>query len=334
MMVMVNYAIPVATLAVAAFVMCGCSKHDQAQATAQTTAARAEEAPAAPAKLESRDLGRQVVLTAEFRPYQEADVMARMAGSIQEIRVEVGDRVRKGDLLATIEIPAVAGDLRPAEAARQGLPFEVRHAQDELRRAEEAHEITHLSFQRLSAMAEKQPGLVAPQEIADAGRQDLAAEAQVAAARRALASAQQQAQGNAADERKVETALVEDTRVTAPFTGVITRRYADKGSIIQAGTQSAPVVRLAETSSLRLILSAPEGAPAMRIGQPVEVWVPALHRSFPGSVKRVADKPAPVTHTMDAEVDVPNPSLVLAPGMAAEVRMPAEARASRTGAAR
>ena len=121
------------------------------------------------------------------------------------------------------------------------------------------------------------------------------------------------------------------TRVTAPFAGVITKRYADTGSMIQAGTasqtQAMPLVQLSENSLLRLILPVPESAvPTVHIGQQVEVRVPTLNRSFPGQVARFADKLSLATRTMDTEVDVPNPTLVLIPGMYAEVNLTLDRR--------
>jgi RND family efflux transporter MFP subunit len=96
--------------------------------------------------------------------------------------------------------------------------------------------------------------------------------------------------------------------------------------MIQAGTasqtQAMPVVKLSENSLLRLILPVPESAvPAVHIGQQVEVRVPTLNRSFPGRVARFDEKVSVATRTMDTEVDVPNPSLVLIPGMYAEVNL-------------
>jgi RND family efflux transporter MFP subunit len=96
--------------------------------------------------------------------------------------------------------------------------------------------------------------------------------------------------------------------------------------MIQAGTasqsQAMPVVRLSENGLLRLILPVPESAvPAVHIGQQVEVRVPTLNRTFPGKVARFSDKVTYETRTMDTEVDVPNSSLVLIPGMYAEVNL-------------
>jgi RND family efflux transporter MFP subunit len=149
------------------------------------------------------------------------------------------------------------------------------------------------------------------------------AEAQVSAAKSNLSAAQQQVDVSGAELQKVKT-LADYIRVTAPFDGVITKRYADTGSMIQAGTSSStqvmPLVRLSQNSLLRLILPVPESAVStVHVGQQVEVRVPTLNRSFPGRVARYADKLLSGTRTMDTEVDVPNPKLVLIPGMFAEV---------------
>jgi len=138
-----------------------------------------------------------------------------------------------------------------------------------------------------------------------------------------VAAANEQVIVNQADVAKIKT-LMEYTRVTAPFEGVVTKRYADKGSMIQAGTssqtQSMPLVKLSQNNLLRLILPVPESAvPTVHIGQHVEVKVPTLNRTFPGTVARFADKLNLSTRTMDTEVDVPNTNLVLIPGMYAEV---------------
>jgi len=304
-----------------------CSKHEPVQAS---SAKPADVPTVAVAKVSTADLSHGLVLTAEFKPFQEVDVMAKVAGFVKQINVDVGDRVKQGQLLATLEIPEMADDLRRADAAVVRAKAEVTRAQDEQRRAESVHSIAHLSFQRISTVAEKKPGLVAQQEIDEAQSRDLVTEAQVAATKSALAAAQEQVNVNSADTQKVKT-LMDYTRVTAPFTGVITKRYADTGSMIQAGTasqtQAMPVVKLSENSLLRLILPVPESAvPTVHIGQQVEVRVPTLNRSFPGRVARFAEKVSVATRTMDTEVDVPNPSLILIPGMYAEVNLTLDRR--------
>lgn len=296
---------------------CSGSAHQQA----------VDAAPAAPAvavaKAQKEDLSRRMVLTAEFKPFQEIDLMSKVAGYVQKINVDVGDHVKQGQLLAVLEVPEMANDLTRGEAAVNRSRAEVSRAEDDLHRTESAHQNAHLAYQRLADVGKTQKGLVAQQEIDDAQSKDLVAEAQVAGAKSNLAASQQQVQVSLAELQKVKT-LFDYARVTAPFSGVITKRYADTGSMIQAGTSSStqvmPLVKLSENSLLRLILPVPESAvPTVHIGQQVEVRVPSLKRSFPGRVARFSDKVASATRTMDAEVDVPNPSLILVPGMFAEV---------------
>lgn len=314
--------IPVVLIGCAAFatvIGAGCSRSGAVQA-----AAVADPTPTvAVAKASFEDLSQGTVLTANFEPYQEIDVMSKVAGYVKTIKVDIGDRVRQGQVLATLEVPEMADDLAKAGATVDRSTADVSRAGDELRRAESAHEISHLAFTRLSAVQDARPGLIAQQEIDSAHSRDLVAEAQVAAAKSALSSAEQQVKVSLADRARIKT-LYAYTVVTAPFAGVITKRYADTGSMIQAGTasqtQARPLVRLSQNTLLRLVLPVPESAvPQVRVGETVEVHVPSLHRSFPGRVARFADKLQLNTRTMPTEVDVPNPQLLLVPGMFAEV---------------
>jgi RND family efflux transporter MFP subunit len=265
------------------------------------------------------------VLTAEFKPFQEIDVMAKVSGYVKEIRVDAGDLVGQNQLLATLEIPEMADDLARAKAAVDRSFAEVTRAEDEIKRAESTHEIAHLSYERLAEVSRKRPGLVAQQEIDDAHSKDLGAEAQLAAAKSNRAAALQQVDVNKAELAKVNT-MHDYTRVTAPFAGVITKRFADTGSMIQAGTasqtQAMPLVRLSQNSLLRLILPVPESVvPTIHVGQQVDVKVPSLNRTFPGKVARFSGQLQMTTRTMDTQVDVPNSNLLLIPGMYAEVTL-------------
>jgi RND family efflux transporter MFP subunit len=121
-----------------------------------------------------------------------------------------------------------------------------------------------------------------------------------------------------------ETALVEYTRIVAPFSGVVTQRYASEGSMIQAGiasqTQAMPVVKVSQNNPLRLMFPVPEDdVSSVHQGQHVTVDVPALNRTFDGTVTRFADRLQMSTRTMTTEVDVKNPQLSLIPGMYAQV---------------
>jgi RND family efflux transporter MFP subunit len=304
----------------------GCSKPGKVEATSG-----GETKPTvAVARAKKEDLSRALVLTAEFRPFQEVDVMAKVAGYVKKISVDVGDRVKQGQLLAVLEIPEMADDITKANASLQRARAEVARSREELTRAQAAHEMNHLAYTRLEAVSKTRPGIVAQQEIDDAHSRDLVGEAQIHAATSAVDAAEEAVKFAEADRARSNT-LYEYARVTAPFGGVITRRFADTGSMIQAGTasqtQAMPLVRLSQNDLLRLMLPVPESAvPVIRLGTVVEVGVPSLSRSFPGRVARFSDKVATTTRTMDTEVDVPNAGLILVPGMYAEARLTLDKR--------
>lgn len=280
----------------------------------------AAERPTVPVvRIARGDLAQTLTLAAEFRPYQEIEVHAKVAGYVKSINVDVGDRVRAGQLLAVLEIPELQDDMATDEASVKRSSEEVRRAEADLTRAESAHDVAHLGSTRLAAVMKQRPTLVAQQDIDEALGRDRVAEAQVATAKAAVAAAQEQLAVARANQNKTKT-LFAYARITAPFAGVITHRYADTGAMIQAGTssqsQAMPVVRLSQNNMLRLIIQVPESAVArIHVGAPVDVKVQALGRTFQGKVARFAEKLNLDTRTMETEVDVPNPSLELVPGM-------------------
>src|SRR5579871_1222929 len=136
----------------------------------------------------------------------------------------------------------------------------------------------------------------------------MVAEAQVAGAKTKLAAAQQRTSVTRAEEARVKT-MFEYARITAPFAGIVTKRYANKGSMIQAGTasqsQAMPLIRLSQNNVLRLVLPVPESAVSrVHAGETLSVNVPSLHRTFPGKVARSAQTLQMSTRTMDTQVDV------------------------------
>ncbi len=282
------------------------------------------------AKAVRESMSRDLVLTAEFKPFQEIDVMAKVAGYVKQIDFDIGDRVKQGQLLAVLEVPEMVNDLARGQATLDRSMAEVRKAQEELQRAQSGHEMSHLQYSRLASVSKDRPGLVAQQEVDDAHSRDLVAESQIAAARSSISAADEQVKVAQAELDKIRT-LQNYTRVTAPFAGVITKRYANTGSMIQAGTasqtQAMPLARLSEARLLRLILPVPESAASqIRTGTVVEVRVPSLNRSFEGRVARTSGRVAADTRTLETEVDVQNPSLALMPGMYAEVNLVLEHR--------
>ncbi len=276
------------------------------------------------------DLSSGLILTAEFEPFQEIDVMAKVSGFIREMKVDIGDRVHEGQLLATLEIPEMQDDLTRAAAAIEEANAELATARDELQRVESAHQMAHLSYTRIQDVSKREPGLVPQQEVDEVHSRDLVAEAQVSGAKSHIIACEQRIRVAQAEQARFTT-VYKYAVITAPFAGVVTKRYANIGSLIQAGTasqtQAMPVIRLSENGLLRLALPVPESAvPQIHLGETVNVKVSALNRSFPGRVARFEDRVDQSTRTMKTEVDVPNPTLMLVPGMYAEVDLTTEQR--------
>jgi RND family efflux transporter MFP subunit len=306
----------------AAFVLTSCASKE---AVADSSAATPSIPIVPVAKTQRLDLSDDLTLTAEFIPYQEVDLMAKVAGYIRSINVDIGDRVRTGQVLAVLEVPEMQDDAARAAAGVEASEAEITTARDNLERAKSAHDIAHLSYTRVLDVAKREPGLVPQQEVDEYHSKDLAAEAELSAANSSLQTAERKANMAKADQARWQT-LQKYTVISAPFTGVVTKRYANVGAMIQAGTasqsQAMPVIRLSQNNLLRLILPVPESAvPSIRDGETVDVTVSALHRTFPGRVTRFADEIQKTTRTMETEVDVANPDLILVPGMYADVKM-------------
>jgi RND family efflux transporter MFP subunit len=297
----------------------------EAEASGGVTTNSSETLVVPVAKVGRSTLSTDLVLTGEFLPYQEIDVMAKEAGYIKSIGVDIGDRVKAGQKLAELEIPEMQDDITHANAAVEASEADITTARNDLARAKAAFDIAHLSYTRILEVSKREVGLVPQQEVDEAHSRELGAEAQVSAAISTLDAAQRKTSMSKADQARWLT-LQKYTVISAPFTGVITKRYANTGAMIQQGissdTQAMPVVRLSQNDLLRLILPVPESAvPGIRIGETVDVTVNSLQKTFPGRVTRFENKISMATRTMDTEVDVPNSDYILIPGMYAEVNL-------------
>ena len=259
------------------------------------------------ARVDREDLATEDPMTAEFRPYQEVELHAKVSGYLQQISVDIGDHVKSGQLLATLEVPELRNELDSALASEQ--------------RAEADYTNSHLAYKRLVKVSSENPGrkLVAQQDLDTASAKDLSAAAAIAAAK--------------ADVEKYLT-LASYTNITAPFDGVITHRYADPGALIQAGTasdtQSLPLVRVSDNYRLRLDFPVDvDIVKNIQTGQTVDVRVGSLDgRTFTGKISRTTLKVDDATRKMLTEMEVPNPKLDIVPGMYATVVLKTEQRSN------
>jgi RND family efflux transporter MFP subunit len=269
-----------------------------------------------------KSLERSLTVSSELVPFQETDVYAKESGYVHSLLVDYGSRVRAGQLMAVLEIPELEAQLRQDDAMTRNAKDRVAHAENERNRVEAQHHALHLQADRLSGVARSQPGLVAQQEVDDAVGRDLAAEAAVEAAKSNL-EAMRSDLLSAEAKREHDRVLMDYSRITAPFTGVVSQRYANLGMLMQAGTSSStqamPLVRLSQNDLFRLVIPVPESyVRFVKAGDPVEIKIPALNRTLTGRIARFSVDVKSDTRTMHTEVDIPNSDGKLVPGMYGE----------------
>ena len=267
-------------------------------------------------------IANQLSVAGIFQPFQEVDVHGKVSGYIRHIYVDIGDRVRQGQTLAVLEVPELQAEVAGAQAGITQTQQNILRLQNEVARDRASYAAIHANYVRLKQASDQQPGLVAAQELDDALAKDQASASQIDAARSAVAAAEGQLGVSRAENLRVSS-MEQYATITAPYTGVVTMRYADTGALIPAGTAEGlnqAVVRLAQSDVLRLRMPIPErDVPMVHIGSVVSVHVQATGQQFPGKVVRFTRDVSNSTRTMLTEVDVANPDLTLTPGMYADV---------------
>ncbi|MDB5977471.1 MAG: efflux transporter periplasmic adaptor subunit [Nevskia sp.] len=300
------------SIAFAVLVLCGTGfllKSPPALAAVDDPAAR-ESLPVA--AVGRRDIRQQIEVPGEFRPYQEVDVDAKVRGYVSKLHVDIGDTVKKGQVLAELEIPELSDDLRSADAA-------VNVARQQAERARAQHDDDQAIYQRLLGVMHERPELIAQQDIDQArAKADGSLAAQTAA------------------EAAIKQATAEQTRVRdteayskiyAPFDGVITARLRDEGSLVGAASSGNAIFHISEMNRLRLVLEVPESTvPDVAVGNTAKVTVSALQSSFDLPVSRISHQLAESTRTMHVEIDFDNAKDLVAPGMYAQVELPLKVR--------
>lgn len=261
--------------------LCGCER------TTPAPASKPESPPIAVRLVRARkgEVTRSITLPGEVKAYQQATLYAKVGGYLKKIAVDKGDEVKEGDLLADIEVPEMLADLAKFKA-------EVA--------------VAELDFKRVSEAQKKAPDLVVPQTVdAAKAKYDIAK----------------------ANLERTET-LLGFAKIIAPFSGVVTKRMVDPGAFIPAATsgsaaQSAALLTLMDYGKVRVQVAVPEPeVPFVIKGLPVKVSVEELRgRAYEGSVTRYAHALDEATKTMLAEIELPNPTRELRPGMYAIVRL-------------
>ena len=246
--------------------------------------------------------GQDLVLPGQTAAWDETTIYARVNGYVAKWFVDIGDHVKKDQVLATIETPELDAELAAAKAQLQAS-----RAQVDARKAEA--EFSKTTNER---WRDSPKGVVSEQE-----RESKKADYESSEARLYAANAQV-----ALDQSRVNqyNALTEFKQVIAPFDGTITERKIDIGNLVTAGSASTttPMYRMAQTDPLRIFVDVPQSASGelMNAGVPAEIRATgAVGGVFSGKIARSAESINAQARTMRVEVDMPNVDHRLVPGM-------------------
>jgi RND family efflux transporter MFP subunit len=246
-----------------------------------------------------------LTLPGDARAWYESTIYGRVNGYVADWSADIGDHVKKGQVLATIDTPDLDAQLQAAE-------HELAIAQAQVKVAQASSSFAETTYQR---WRQSPKGVVSEQERDQKKSEYDSAMASVTAAEAKVS----------ADESDVNrlSAMQDFKRVTAPFDGVITARHIDIGDLVTAGSTSntTPLYAIAQESRMRMYVDVPQSqAAAMLPGVSAEITSRALpNRVFVGTIARTSDSIDPATGALHVEVDASNPDQALMPGMYLQV---------------
>ncbi len=277
-------------------------------------------------KVEVRRVPQVLELTGALEPEQRSEVAAQTAGVVSEVRVDVGSRVKKGDILAVLDASEASMRLAAAQAAaeqqkarlglKEGASFDVATVAD-VRSAEQARNLRVKEAERARTLAEG--GVISAAALDQATTAAEQAEAQLEAARNGAEQAWAALNAARAQARLSQKALG-DTRVLAPVDGAVVERRLSVGEFAQLGRVIAVVL---DDSPLRLRLDVPEAdVGQVVVGKPVSLRVAAFPgRDFRATIARVGASVHAASRTLPVEADVQNADGSLRPGFFATARV-------------
>ena len=247
--------------------------------------------------------GISLPLPGEARSFYETTIFARTSGYVSKWLVDIGDKVKKDQVLALIETPELDDQLIAAKA-------KVKELDSEVHVAESAHKLAEVSYKRWNALAPS--GAVSAQDKDQKEAELESTQAKVEAANAQVALAQ-------ADVKRLTT-LTGFKEVKAPFDGVITQRHIDIGALVTAGstTSTTPLYSISQADQIRVFVDVPQVAvPSITIGMAVTATAREYPgRTFIGKVDRTASSIDATSKTLRVEVLVPNTNApLLLPGM-------------------
>jgi RND family efflux transporter MFP subunit len=251
---------------------------------------------------------RDLVLPADARSNQETSIFPRATGYLKKLNVDIGDRVKAGQVIAEIDTPDLDADLNQARA-------QVTQAQANLGKAHQDFNLTQTTLKRYEDVGPN--GGVTQQELDE--RRSAYTQAQSA-----LEAAQANVKAADANVQRL-VALEEFKNVAAPFAGTVTARNYDVGALMSASNSGTgkELFRVADTDTLRVFVDVPQPyVTSIKTGQEAQLMVRNYPgREFTGVVTRTAGALDPMKRTLRYEIDFPNKSGELFGGMFGMARL-------------
>jgi len=267
-----------------------------------------------------------VVVPATIQAFFVTELYAKAYGYVSQINVDIGDHVKKGQVLAVIEEPELEAQFDKAQAVVQQAKAVLEVAKRQL-----AGMQADLALQQVTLKRQRElfAGKAATAQTLDETQaKERVSNANVETGKAKITSAEADLEAAKAEVQKLQ-ALLQYDKVVAPFDGVVTKRLVNPGDLVQAatsartGTRADPLFICEKLDVVRVLADAPEASVAgIRPGLPadVELYGPAgitVH----GTITRIGTALNPATRTMRVEIDLPNPDEKLVPGMYAQVTL-------------
>jgi RND family efflux transporter MFP subunit len=267
-------------------------------------------------------LAQRLQSNATLEAFEEANLFAKISGYLSDVRVDIGDHVKAGQILAVIDVPEMEKELAETQAQLEARQKSLETARRQVDRTKADLALQEVTFKR-------QESLHKDRWVSDQQLDEIRAKREIARADLGLADANKDlaaAQVDLATATVAKTAvLLGYNKITAPFDGLITHRLVNRGDLVQAATatRAGPLFKIARIDTIRVFCDVPENeVPHVRVGDRAIVKPLSLAASpIIGTITRFAFRLDPETRNMRTEIDLPNPDERLYPGMYAEVSL-------------
>jgi RND family efflux transporter MFP subunit len=238
--------------------------------------------------------------TGTVRARTSAAVSARMTGYVRDVKAQVGDHVREGQVLVTLDSRDLDVNSRRAEAAREEIRAGIPEADSAVAAAKANLDLAQVTFGRMETLFQKKS--ISNQEYDEAASRLKAAQAayDLARARRAQFESRLALSDQELRAAEVTRSYAE---VAAPFAGIIVARFAEPGNVAMPGT---PLFTIEREGTYRLEASVEEShLPSIRAGQPVTITLDSVDRPLDARVSEIVPAIDPASRSGIVKIDLP-----------------------------